>query len=147
LENELPAAVGPALGPSVDFGTALGPFVLGAREAFRLATSEHRIMFMDFEGALGYGAPLQLGRPFGVVARFGAECMLAYGRSSAPAHCGPTTALGLRVARGFGSMTVWLGLDARWRLSSLRAGLEPVTANVFAGSFSLGVSFLDPKRK
>jgi hypothetical protein len=148
LENELPAALSAALGPSFEFGTSVGPFVLGAREAFRFATSGPRIVLMDFEAALSYGAPLQLSQPFGVVTRFGAACMWAYRRVSAPAQCAPTAALGVRAARGFGNTAVWIGLDARWRMATLRVGgQDAVTANDIAASFSLGVSFLDLKRR
>jgi len=150
IETELPSStIATAVGPSFDFGTSAGPLMLGGREAFRFTVAGPRIAFMDFEAALAYGAPLDPDKRFGVVARFGAEWMVAYPEgNSSQAAVVPLADVGLRVAQSFGLLGLWLGVDAHFRLATLALrSRQPVVANDVGGSFSLGVSFVDWSRK
>jgi len=150
IETEIPSStVATAVGPSFDFGTSVGPLMLGGREAFRFTLSSPRISLMDFEAAIAYGAPLDPDKLFGAVVRFGAEWMVAYPEgNSSQAAVVPVADAGLRVAHSFGLLGLWLGADANFRLATLTLrARQPVVANDVGGSFSVGVSFVDWSRK
>jgi hypothetical protein len=150
IETELPSStVATAVGPSFDFGTSAGPLMLGGHEAFRFTIASRRISLMDFEAALAYGAPLDPDKLFGAVARFGAEWMIAYPEgNSSQAAVVPVADVGLRMARSFGLLGLWLGADAHFRLATLTLrSRQPAVANDVGGSFSVGVSFVDWSRK
>ena len=104
---------------------------------------------MDFEGAIGYGAPFNPDKVLGVVARFGAEWMVAYPEgNSGQAAVVAVTDLGVRAAHGFGPVTVWFGADVHLRLATLSLrSRQPIVANDVGGSFSLGVALVDWSRK
>jgi hypothetical protein len=148
LESELPSErIGIALGPSFDEGINLGPLTVGARQAFRFTLAEPQVSFMDFEGALAWGAPFRAGAPLGVVVRAGVECLVAHPRGAVEVGLAPVAGLGIRAARDFDVVGLWLGVDARLRLRPLRAGAaDPIAASDFTASFSVGVSLLDSKR-
>jgi hypothetical protein len=149
MELDLPgASIGPAIGPAFDFGASVGPILLGGREAIRFTTSPSRrqLSFMDFQGSIAYGAPFNPDRFWGLVARFGAEWMIAYPEgNSSQANVVPMLDLGARAAHNFGLVSIWLGLDVHIRLEPLQlrshrtAGATP--------SFTLGVAFIDWSRK
>jgi hypothetical protein len=150
IEAEVPSSSLPwAFGPAFDFGASLGPIILGGREAFRLTSGERQVAFMDFEGSVAYGAPLNPDAILGAVLRFGAEWMVAYPQgNSGQAVVAPTIAVGGRIAKSFGAVGLWFGADARFRLSPLALHQrEPVGANDIGGIFSLGASFVDWSRK
>jgi hypothetical protein len=104
---------------------------------------------MDFEVAVGYGAPFNPDKVLGVVARFGAEWMVAYPEgNSGQAAVVPVTDLGVRAAYGIGAVTIWFGADAHLRLATLSLrSRQPIVANDVGGSFSLGVALVDWSRK
>lgn len=151
METELPSStIGVALGPTFDFATSAGPLLIGGREAFRLVPAGRRkVMFMDFQGLLAVGAPLNADARFGAVVRFGAEWMVAYPEgNSSQAVVTPVLDAGLRVAHQLRSVGLWFGLDAHWRLSQLALHSESsLIANDVGGSFTAGVAFLDWSRK
>jgi hypothetical protein len=152
VEIDVPSkAIGPAIGPAFDFGASVGPLLIGGREAIRFTTSSaHRqLSFMDFQGSVAYGAPFNPDRRWGVVARFGAEWMIAYPEgNSSQATVVPIADLGLRAAHGIGSVSLWLGLDVHVRFEPLRLRSydEVLTAQV-SPSLTLGVAFVDWSRK
>jgi len=140
--------IGLALGPAFDFAGTVGPLLLGGREGFRFTASSPQMVFMDFEGSLGYGAPFNPDARFGGVLRFGAEWMVAYPEgNSSQAVVVPVAALGFRVAHSFGLVGLWFGIDSRLRLSplSLRSGGQ--RASDVSGSLTIGVVFVDWSRK
>jgi len=149
LETELVSDnIGVALGPAFDFAGSVGPLLLGGREAFRFTASSPQMVFMDFEGSVGYGAPFNPDARFGGVLRFGAEWMVAYPEgNSGQATVAPIAALGFRVAHSFGLVGLWFGVDSRLRLSplSLRSGGQ--RASDVSGSLTIGVAFVDWSRK
>ena len=150
IETELPSGtISTAVGPAFDFGASVGPLLVGGREAFRFSLTGRQVSFMDFEGALAYGAPFNPDIPVGVVARFGAEGMVAYPEgNSAQAAVVPVTDLGLRAAHDFGVVSLWFGVDAHIRLAALTLrARSPLVANELSGSFTLGVAFVDWSRK
>lgn len=149
LESELSSQqIGAALGPAFEEGANVGPVTLGARQAFRFSLTEPQVSFMDVEGLVGLGAPFQFAAPFGVSARFGVELMAAHPQGVRLLAAAPLAGIGVRAARYFHGFGLWIGLDGRWRMTTLRVG-EPdasVTASALSASFSLGVSFLDTPR-
>lgn len=147
LENELPARqIGTALGPVFEEGIHLDYFTLGAREAFRFSLSDPQVSFMDIEALLGFGAPLRQSEPLGVAARFGIECMVAHPKGTVAVAAAPLMGIGLRAARDFERVGLWLGLDGRLRLKTLHVGEgDSVTVNDITASFSFGVTFLDSR--
>jgi hypothetical protein len=151
LEAEIPTKALPwVVGPAFDFGTSAGPLVLGGREAFRTTTSGRRqIVFMDFEGSINYGAPLNPDKVFGATLRFGAEWMIAYPQgNSGQSAVTPTIDAGLRFAHNFGLVGLWVGGDARFRLKQLSLFLrDKLVADDVGASLSLGVAFVDWSRK
>jgi hypothetical protein len=150
METEIPSdTIATSVGPSFDFGTNVGPMILGGREAFRFTVEGRQVSFMDFEAAAGYGAPLDPDKALGAVLRFGAEWMVAFPEgNSSQAAVVPVADLGLRMAHSFGLLGVWLGADAHWRLETLTLrSRTPLIANELGVSFSVGVSFVDWSRK
>jgi hypothetical protein len=150
FEAELPSdTIALAVGPTFDFGTSVGPLTLGGREAFRFTVANRQVSFMDFEGELAYGAPLNPDKLFGAAARFGAEWMVAYPEgNSAQAAVVPIADVGLRLAHSFGLVGIWCGVDAHIRLATLSLrSRSPLVANDVSGSFTLGVAFVDWSRK
>lgn len=150
LEAEMPSESFPwVVGPAFDFGTSVGPLLLGGREAFRSTTSGRQLVFMDFEGSISYGAPLNPDKVFGATLRFGGEWMVAYPQgNSGQSAVTPTIAAGLRFAHNFGLVGLWVGGDARYRLSQL--GLfarERLVADDVGVTLSLGLAFVDWSRK
>lgn len=141
-------SLGPAIGPAFDFANSVGPVVIGGREAFRFTATERQMVFMDFEGLIGYGAPFNPDALFGGVVRFGAEWMVAYPQGNAgQSAVAPIVALGFRLAHTFGPVGLWFGIDSRLRLSplSLRSGGQ--RASDVSGSLTIGVVFVDWSRK
>jgi hypothetical protein len=150
LETELPSdSISTSMGPTFDFGTSVGPLILGGREAFRFSVGGRSVSFMDFEGAVAYGAPFNPDAPLGAVVRFGAEWMVAYPEgNSAQAAVVPMVDCGIRAAHSFGLLGFWFGLDAHVRLADLSLrSRSPLIANAVGGSLTLGVSFVDWSRK
>jgi hypothetical protein len=150
IETEMPSAtIATSMGPAFDFGASVGPLTLGGREAIRFTVADRRVSFMDFEVAVGYGAPFNPDKVLGVVARFGAEWMVAYPEgNSGQAAVVPVTDLGVRAAYGIGAVTIWFGADAHLRLATLSLrSRERIVANDVGGSFSLGVALVDWSRK
>jgi hypothetical protein len=138
--------LGPAMGPAFDFANSAGPLVIGGREAFRFTATERQMVFMDFEGLIGYGAPFNPDAHLGGVVRFGAEWMVAYPQGNAgQSAVAPVVALGFRVAHNFGLVGLWFGIDSRLRLS--RLNLQSGGASDVTGSFTLGIAFVDWSRK
>jgi hypothetical protein len=150
IETEIPSdTISTATGPAFDFGSSVGPVSLGGREAFRFTFSGRRVAFMDFEGAIATGAPLNPDARFGAVLRFGAEWMVAYPEgNSGQADVVPVIDFGVRVAHSFGLVGIWGGIDARLRMQtlSLRSS-SSLIANDVGASFSVGVAFVDWSRK
>lgn len=150
IETEVPSdTIGASVGPVFDFGSSAGPLLLGGREALRLSLSGRRVALMDFEAAIGYGAPLDPDARFGAALRFGAEWMVAYPEgNSGQAAVVPVVDLGLRTAHSFGLVGVWAGVDARFRTQVLALnGRETLRARDVGVSFTLGVAFVDWSRK
>jgi hypothetical protein len=150
IETEFPSArLGPAVGPAYDFGGSVGPLLLLGREAFRFTTGGLDAVLMDFEAGVGWGAPLNPDALFGVVARVGAEWLIAYpASSSAEGALVPIADLGVRVAHPLSRFDVWLGLDAHLRLSQLSfQGDSSRIANDLSASATLGVALVDWRRK
>jgi len=150
VETELPSkTIGVATGPAFDFANSVGPLLVGGREAFRFTLYGREVAFMDFEGALGIGAPLDPDARFGAVLRFGAEWMVAYPEgNSGQAAVVPVLELGGRVAHNFGLVSIWGGLDARLRLQTLSVhSTSWLIANDVGASLSVGVAFVDWSRK
>ena len=143
IESELPSdSIGLSMGPAFDFGGSVGPLLLGAREAFRFGLGERNVLFMDFEGALAYGAPFDPDHSFGGVLRFGAEWLISYPAGvTAQATVAPILSLGLRAAKNLGFVSPWVGIDARFRLQ--RLALTDVAASDISGSLTIGVRFID----
>jgi hypothetical protein len=150
IETELPShSIATAIGPAFDFAAAVGPLLLGAREAIRFSVAGRHVSFMDFQAALAYGAPFDPAAHFGAVVRFGAEWMVEYPEgNSGQAAVVPVTDVGLRLANSFGLVGLWVGVDAHFRLSPLRLRSHgTLQANDVGGSFTLGVDFVDWSRK
>ena len=150
IQTEGPSeTVGFASGPSFDFGTSIGPLMVGGREAFRFTLSGRQVMFMDFQATLGVGAPLNPDAKFGLVGRFGAEWMVAYPEgNSGQAAVVPVIDLGGRLAHSWRRVGLWVGADAHFRLSTLALrSSRSQTANDVGVSFTLGVAFVDWSRK
>ncbi|HVY30039.1 MAG TPA: hypothetical protein VHB79_25955 [Polyangiaceae bacterium] len=150
VEAELPAGSLPwAVGPAFDFGATVGPVIVGGREAFRWTTSGRQVALMDFEGSVAYGAPLNPDALLGAVLRFGAEWMVAYPQgNSGQADVVPEIDFGVRIAHSFGSVGLWFGADARFRLGSLALHQrDPLVANDVGAVFALGASYVDWSRK
>jgi hypothetical protein len=143
IESELPSdSIGLALGPAFDFGGSVGPLLLGGREAFRFGLGERNVLFMDFEGAIAYGAPFDPDHTFGGVMRFGAEWLIAYpDEATAQATVVPILSFGVRAAKNLGFVSPWVGLDVRFRLQRLE--LTDVAASDIGGSLTFGVRFVD----
>lgn len=147
METELPqGSLGYTLGPAFDFGANFGPLILGGREALRSTVADHQVFFMDLEGSVAYGAPLDRKRPVGAVLRAGAEWMIA---SAGETQVAPELDLGLRAGHSFGVVGLWVGVDARWRLMDLTVHPhETLSANDLSASLSIGFSFADwPERR
>jgi hypothetical protein len=150
IETEVPSAsVSTAVGPAFDFAASVGPILLGGREAIRFSVAGPRVSIMDFQATVGYGAPFDPGARFGVVARFGAEWLVAYPEgNSGQAKVAPISALGLRLAHSFGTVGLWFGVDGHFRLTPLALHSRgTLAANDIGGSFTLGVAFVDWSRK
>jgi hypothetical protein len=143
LESELQSdSAGPSMGPAFDFGGSVGPLLLGGREAFRFGLGGRNVLFMDFEGAIAYGAPFDPDQTFGGVLRFGAEWLVYYPDDvTAQATVAPILSLGLRAAKNLGFVSPWVGIDARFRLQRLE--LSDVAASDISGSLTIGVRFID----
>jgi hypothetical protein len=143
IESELPSdSIGLSMGPVFDFGGSVGPLLLGGREAFRFGLGERNVLFMDFEGAVAYGAPFDPDHTFGGVLRLGAEWLISYPDDvTAQATVAPILSLGLRAAKNLGFASPWVGIDARVRLQRLQ--LSDVAASDVSGSLTLGVRFID----
>jgi hypothetical protein len=142
-------SVGVATGPSFDFGSSVGPILLGGREAFRFTFRKRQVALMDFEATLGYGAPFNPDARFGAVLRFGAEWMVAYPEgNSGQAAVVPMIDLGLRAGHSSGLVGWWFGADARFRTQRLALhSTDSLVANDVSGSFSFGMAFVDWSRK
>jgi hypothetical protein len=150
FQTEVPSeSIGVAIGPAFDFGTSVGPLLIGGREAFRATTSGRRVLFMDFQATLGVGAPLNPHLPYGAVARFGAEWMVAYPEgNSGQAAVVPILDFGLRLAKHFRWVGIWGGPDLHLRLSTLTLrSTDSLVANDVGVSFSVGAAFVDWSRK
>lgn len=143
IESELPSdSIGLSLGPAFDFGGSVGPLLLGGREAFRFGLGERNVLFMDFEGAIAYGAPFDPDKTFGGVMRFGAEWLIAYpDEATAQATVVPILSFGVRASKNMGFVSPWVGVDVRFRLQQL--ALPDVTASDIGGSLTIGVRFID----
>jgi hypothetical protein len=150
IETELASdTIGVASGPAFDFAASIGPVLVGGRESIRFTLSGRRVSFMDFQLLVGYGAPFDPSKRFGLALRGGPEWMVAYPEgNSGQAAVVPVVDLGLRVAHHWGPFGVWLGLDARLRLSrlALRSRGELI-ANDLSGSLTLGAAFVDWSKK
>jgi hypothetical protein len=150
VEVEAPSeTIAFAIGPTFDFATSVGPLMIGGREAFRVASGERRVLFMDFQAAVGYGAPLNPDKLFGVVGRFGAEWMVAYPEgNSGQAAVAPVFDVGLRLSKNLRWVGIWGGPDLHMRLSRLTLrSSSTLTANELGVSLTLGVAFVDWSRK
>ena len=147
FETEVPSAtLATSVGPAFEFGADVGPLTLGLREAFRFTVAGRQVSFMDFELVAGYGAPFKPARPWGAVARLGAEGMAAYPAGGAVRFAVvPVAGLGLRLAQGFGALHLWLGVDAWARLAplALRLQSERVAARDVSGTLSVGFAYVD----
>lgn len=150
VETELASdSIAMTTGPAFDFAASVGPVLIGGRESIRFTLSGRRVSFMDFQLLVGYGAPFDPSKRFGIALRGGPEWMVAYPEgNSGQAAVVPVIDLGLRVAHHWGPLGVWLGVDARWRVSrlSLRSRSDLV-ANDLSGSLTLGAAFVDWSRK
>lgn len=150
IETELGSdTIDATVGPAFDFAASIGPVLVGGREAIRFTVGGRSVSFMDFQLLVGYGAPFDPSKRFGVVLRSGPEWMVAYPEgNSGQAAVVPVVDLGLRVAHHWGPVGVWLGLDARLRLSrlSLRSQSELIASDV-GGSLTLGAAFVDWSRR
>jgi hypothetical protein len=150
IETELPSdGISVTSGPTFDFGTSAGPLLLGGREAFRFGGGNRQVVFMDFEGLIAYGAPLDPSAKLGGVVRFGAEWMVTYPEGNAgQAAATPMVDIGLRAQHSFGVVAIWLGVDAHFRLRPLRLGSYGGTrANDVGGTMTIGVAFVDWSRR
>jgi hypothetical protein len=135
-------------GPVFDFAAALGPLFVGGHEAFRFPFGSDPIAFMDFETEVGYGAPFNPHLPLGLVARFGAEWLVAYpSGSSGQAAATPVLELGIRAARAFGQMSLWFGIDGRYRTNRITLRGSTLAASDVGGGLSIGIAFIDWSRK
>lgn len=148
LETELPAASLPLMtGPAFHFGGNVGPLLVGGREAFRFGVNDLDVLLMDFEALVGYGAPLDPTKTFGLELRGGAEWMVLYPDGNyARATLAPIASLGLRVSLPWAERarhSAWLGLDARLRLTETALPLEDdvVKASAYSVSFTLGWAY------
>ncbi len=149
-ESELVSdQIGWATGPAFDFGTSVGPIFLGGREAFRFTFAERQVAMMDFEASLGYGAPFNPDKWFGVVLRFGAEWMVAYpSGNSGQAAVVPLVSAGLRLGHNAGLAGWWVGTDVRFRPNQLALhSTNSLVASDVSASLSLGIAFVDWSRK
>ena len=150
LETELASdTIAMSMGPAFDFAASVGPVLIGGRESIRFTLAGRRVSFMDFQLLVGYGAPFDPSKRFGVALRGGPEWMVAYPEgNSGQAAVVPVVDLGVRVAHHWGPVGAWLGIDARWRLSplSLRSRSDLV-ANDISGSLTVGAAFVDWSRK
>lgn len=151
IEVEAPShkGISVASGPVFDLGASVGPLILGGREAIRFSLSGRSVSFMDFQGAIGIGAPFDPGSRFGAVVRFGAEWMVAYPEgNSSQAVVTPVVDVGLRVAQPLGRFSLWLGVDGHGRLGELKLmSRSTVRANNVGVSLTLGCAFVDWSRK
>ncbi len=150
VESELVSdQIGIATGPAFDFGTSVGPVLLGGREAFRFTFAKRQVAMMDFEASFGYGAPFNPDAWFGAVLRFGAEWMVAYpSGNSGQAAVVPVATLGLRVGHSSGLVGWWFGTDIRMRPIQLALhSSDTLVVSDISGSLSLGIAFVDWSRK
>jgi len=151
IETEVPSHKGirTAMGPAFDVGASVGPLFIGGREAVRLSVSGRSVSFMDFQAAIGIGAPFEPGSRVGAVVRFGAEWMVAYPEgNSSQAVVTPVVDVGFRAAQPLGRFSLWLGVDGHGRLSELKLkARSTVRANDLGVSFTLGCAFVDWSRK
>lgn len=150
IQTELPSAsVATSMGPAFDFAASVGPLLLGGREAIRFSVAGPRVSFMDFQASVAYGAPFDPAAHLGVVARFGAEWLVAYPEgNSGQAKVVPITDVGLRLANSFGMLGLWFGIDGHFRMSELALRSRGrLGANDIGGSFTLGAMFVDWSRK
>lgn len=137
-----------AVGPVFDFAAALGPVLVGGREAFRFPLGGEPITFMDFEGEVGYGAPFNPHVPLGVMARFGVEWLIAYpSGNSGQAAATPVVELGARAAHTFGQISIWVGIDGRYRTRHITLRDSALAASDVGGGLSFGIAFIDWSRK
>lgn len=150
LETELSSdTIATSMGPAFDFAASVGPVLVGGRESIRFTLGGRRVSFMDFQVLVGYGAPFDPSKRFGVALRGGPEWMVAYPEgNSGQAAVVPVVDLGLRVAHHWGPLGVWLGVDARWRLARLALrSRSDLIANDISGSLTVGAAFVDWSRK
>ncbi len=150
METELASdTVGIASGPAFDFAASVGPLLVGGREAIRFTLEGRSVSYMDVQLLVAYGAPFDPAKRFGVVLRSGPEWMVAYPEgNSGQAAVVPVIDVGLRVAHHWGPVGIWLGVDARIRLSELALRSQSVlVANDVGGSLTLGAAVVDWSRK
>ncbi len=142
-------SVGVATGPAFDFGSSVGPILLGGREAFRFTFAKRQVVLMDFEASVGYGAPFNPDALFGAVLRFGAEWMVAYPEgNSGQAAVVPVIDFGLRIGHSSGLVGWWIGADARFRTQPLGLhSTDSLVASDVSGSLVVGIAFVDWSRK
>lgn len=142
--------MGVLVGPIFDFGTPIGPAMLNVREAFRLSGTSPTIALVDLQAGVGIGAPFDPGSTFGVVARFGAEWMIAYSDgNSDQTSAVPKAALGFRVAQAFTQFSIWAGVDGQFRFGEqdLHTSEGVINAKEVTGTVTLGVAYIDWSRK
>jgi hypothetical protein len=150
IETELPSeGIAVSSGPAFDFAASVGPVLIGGRESIRFTLAGRRVSFMDVQLLIGYGAPFDPSKRFGIVLRGGPEWMVVYPEgNSGQTAVAPVVDLGLRVAHHWGALGVWLGVDARARLSTLvLRSRDELMANDLSGSVTLGAAFVDWSRK
>lgn len=142
--------IGVLIGPIIDFGTPIGPAMLNVREAFRISGSSPTIALVDLQAGIGIGAPFDPSSTFGVVARFGAEWMIAYSDgNSDQTSAVPKGALGFRVAQAFTQFSIWAGVDGQFRFGQqdLHTSDGLIYAKDVTGTVTLGVAYIDWSRK
>jgi hypothetical protein len=131
-----------SLGPVFDFGLPLGPLHLGSREVFRFTLGGQQASLLGVQALLAYGAPFDPAASWGAALRGGGECLVAYPSGGATqVACLPAFGGGLRVARSFGTLGLWMGADLNLRTAALRLDLyqERVETAPLSASLTLGV--------
>jgi hypothetical protein len=134
------------LGPRIDVGVAMGKglaFVIGEGARFGFGSPDlGQVMVFDLQAGVGYGAPYQARRAFGLLALLGAERLAISSGRFAEGGVWTWTAtatLGARASLDLGPIDMWLGVEGMLRSKTIKTdGASGVSIPDLAGIVSLG---------
>ena len=133
------------LGPRLDVG--IGPrgpwvFIIAEGASFGLGSNgSSQIMLFDLQAGVAMGAPFKKRLGLGVVILGGGE-RLAASTSNGLWVWSATGSVGARASLPIGTLSMWLGLDGRFRSATLEAGgPSPVSVPQLSAMMSFGFMF------